>query len=296
MPSSSPEPVIERARPLLGTYVSIRIGGLAESDAHRAIEAGFSEIADIHQLMSFHETGSDVSRLNRDAALRPVAVDSRTFEVLGRSLEIAAASGGVFDVTVAARLVACGFLPHPASNHAPDPAASWRDIELIAPDHIRFHRPLWIDLGGIAKGFAVDRAMARMGLGATIQCCINAGGDLRLAGPEAERILLRGTGATGPEIPIIALENGSLASSSGREAIRSTAGRRAGPHLDWARRRPVGTRSFVSVAAPTCIVADALTKIVLARGDRAAGLLRRFGATAYLHTPRMGWRILGETG
>jgi len=291
--SPPPSPSTQRARPLLGTFVSIRVDGLPDSDAHHAIETGFSEIARIHRLMSFHEPASDVSRLNRDAFAGPVRVAADTYEVMRRAVEMADASKGVFDVTIAAALVAWGFLPTPDAT-PPDPAASWRDIELIPPDRVRFHRRLWIDFGGIAKGYAVDRAMERMAVVPEAQCCVNAGGDLRLQGPRSERILLRVTGTTGAQVPVIELENGSLASSSGRDSARRVAGRGAvGPHLDPAGRRPTGLQSFVSVAADKCVVADALTKIVLARGARSAGLLRRFGATAYLHTARSGWRILG---
>jgi thiamine biosynthesis lipoprotein len=133
-----------------------------------------------------------------------------------------------------------------------------------------------------------------MALSESVQCCVNAGGDLRLAGPRPERILLRDTGSTGEEVPMIELENGSLASSSGRASGRIVAGHRVGPHLNAVSGGAVGGRSFVSVAAESCMTADALTKIVLARRAAAQDLLRRHGATAYLHTPRGGWRILGE--
>jgi thiamine biosynthesis lipoprotein len=289
---------VRRAKPLLGTIVSIRIAGLAGDVANRAIELAFAEVARIHALMSFHEPQSDLGRLNRDAAAGPVAVDPRTFEVIGRAVEIAAASGGAFDPTVAAELVAWGYLPRPDSDRPPAPDATWLDIELIQPEstrpgRIRFRRPLWLDLGGIAKGYAVDRALAAMRLGPEVQCCVNAGGDLAIRGPRSERILLRTDRDSGPEVPAIELEGGSLASSSGRANSRRVGAAWVGPHLDGAKRRPAGTRSFVSVVAESCLVADALTKVVLARGRRAAPVLRRYGAIAHLQGPRGDWSIIG---
>jgi thiamine biosynthesis lipoprotein len=71
-------------------------------------------------------------------------------------------------------------------------------------------------------------------------------------------------------------------------------GRLVGPHLHGARRDPAGTRSFVSVVAEDCIIADALTKVVLARGMDADALLRARGATAYYHNTRSGWRVIGR--
>lgn len=288
-----PHPPVERARPYLGTFVTIKVAGLAEAEAHLAIDQAFTVVAAIHGLMSFHEPRSDVSALNRDAARVPVVVDPRTFEVIRCALEIASASGGVFDISIAPQLVVWGFLPRPAGAPEPDRRASWRDIELLSDGRIRFHRPLWIDLGGIAKGYAVDSAIASLRSAAVSQCSINAGGDLRISGPAVERVVLR-TAAPDDNVPVLEIENGSVASSSGREHIRRFRHRQVGPHVHGLRRAAVGTRSFVSVAAEQCVIADALTKVVLARGAESASLLRKYDATAYLHSARGGWKILGR--
>jgi thiamine biosynthesis lipoprotein len=266
---------------------------LDDADAISAIDRGFVAVADIHRLMSFHEADSDVGRLNRAGADRPVTVDPRTFAVLEQASRMAALSAGVFDITVAATLVAWGFLPRPESGVEPDAGASWRDIELIAPDTVRFHRPLWIDLGGIAKGYAVDQAVLAMALPPDIQCVVNAGGDLRVSGPAAERVLLRAP-VEDQAVPVIEIENGSLASSSGREALRAVGDAMVGPHIDGTNLRGTGTRSFVSVAAPECMIADVLTKIILARGHAAADMLELHDATAYLHQDGAGWHIIGS--
>ena len=141
---------ISRARPLLGTLVAIRLEGLPETEAHQAIEEAFEEIAIIDRLMSFHRPESDLTRLNRSPAGKAVAVDPRTVEVFACALELAGNSKGIFDVTVGAELAARGVLPRPSLQDAPDSAGSWRDIEILGDDRIRFHRPLWADLGGIA--------------------------------------------------------------------------------------------------------------------------------------------------
>jgi thiamine biosynthesis lipoprotein len=286
---------IQRARPLLGTRVDIAVAGLSEKAAHRAIDAGFAEIAHIHTLMSFHEADSDVSRLNASACIRAVAVQPETFAVVRESLRLAEASRGVFDITVAARLVAWGFLPRPASRRRPDPRASWRDIELIGENRIRFRRPLWIDLGGIAKGYAVDRAIARMATPHHVQVCVNAGGDLRVRGPQAERVLLRAP-STGGMVPIVELQDGSIASSSGRESRKIVGAATVGPHVHGLKKAAMGTRSFVSVVAAQCIIADGLTKVALAKGAAAARILKAFDATAYHYTPNAGWRTFGACG
>ena len=281
---------VQRARPLLGTLVSIAIRRLPPAQAHPLIEAGFRAIEEIHRLMSFQEAASEVSRLNREAASHPVTVDPRTFEVLSQAIRFAAASNGVFDITVAAKLAEYGFLARPPGACEPDASASWRDIELDRGGWVRFHRPLWIDLSGIAKGFAVDQAIERMHADPEAQICVNAGGDLRVRGPAAQLVYLN---FASDGLRAVRLEEGSLASSSGRTQRRAHGGDWVGPHIDGVRRRATGTHSFVSVLAQRCATADALTKIVLSQGVESESVLRRFEAIAYLHTSRLGWRQLG---
>ena len=293
MPSSLRRHRVDRARPLLGTLVTISCLGLPRQQAHSRIEDAFAVIGDVHRLMSFHEPTSDLTHLNQTAAAGPVQVDPRTFAVLSLALEVAAASAGAFDISVAERLVAWGRLPPPPGAPTPDPAASWRDIELLEGDRVRFHRPLWIDLGGIAKGFAVDRAIQRLADDPSVRWVVNAGGDLRAAGPGSERVLLQTHSQREDKAAVIDLENASLASSSGRGFGGRTEGETVGPHVDGRGRRAVGGRSFVSVLAQDCAVADALTKVVLALRSRAGPVLERYSATAFLHDARGGWKTLG---
>lgn len=279
---------ISRARPLLGTLVEISVAGFEEEAAHRAIDRGFAAVAEIHALMSFHKADSDVSRLNAHG-LSGVRVDPHTRTVLLRAQEIAEHSDGLFDVTAAAHLVSWGFLPAPASTHPPESAASWRDI-VIEDDIVRFLKPLWIDLGGIAKGYAVDRAMIAMDLPAHVQAVVNAGGDLRVAGPHPEPVLLRSALIT-DAVPLVEIADGALASSSGHEHQRPFHGSFVGPHVGRAGIS-VGTNRFVSVAAHDCLTADALTKVVLAAGRDAQRILGHFDAIAYFYEAGAGWVTL----
>lgn len=291
MHCSSRRSRIRRSRPLLGTLVNISCHGLTTELAHSAIGAAFDEIAEVHRLMSFHEPASDITRLNQRAAEAPVAVDARTSMVLALALEIAEATSGAFDITIAERLVAWGKLPRPPEAPDPDPAASWRDIELL-PDHrVRFHRPLWIDLGGIAKGFAVDRAIERVADERSVRWIVNAGGDLRVSGDGAEAVVLQ-TDLPGDQcVAVIELEDASLASSSGR----AENGHRDRTHVDGRARLAVGTNTFVSVVAQECAVADALTKCVLALGTGANRVLREYEATAFLQDHHGTWRRIGSS-
>lgn len=256
----------------------------------------FTVVAAVHDLMSFHDPRSDVSRLNCEAWRRPVAVDPRTLGVLRLARRISAASAGVFDITIAPALVSRGFLPRPAGAPEPDKGATWRDITLQNDGCVRFRKPLWIDLGGIAKGFAVDAALLCRPRTPRASVSINAGGDLRVAGPGATEVLLNVAGQDLRRVPLVALTNRALASSYGQPARRRRGGAWVSPHLHGATHGNLSTTRFVSVVANRCAVADALTKVVLARGAAAASVLRKFKAQAFVHNPARGWQRIGKAG
>ena len=263
---------VQRARPSLGTLVQIRVEGQGETVALRAIDAAFAEVAQIHRLMSFHDAGSDLARVHRARIGEQVSIDARTREVLACALRVAAASGGAFDPTVAARQVERGYLPRPVSAFAPDPGANWHDIELLE-DAVILRKPLWLDLGGIAKGYAVDRAIdILIGAGAQ-QACVNAGGDLRLAGARAERVRVR----DGNAVVIAAVELADAAIATSTTAATS--------HLDGESGESIAEGASVAVVASTCMVADALTKVVLAKGVAAGAALACFAAQARRFAP-----------
>ena len=283
---------IERAQPCLGTLVSISVEAHDAPSTYRIVDTGFAAIAQVHRLMSFHEPESDVSRLNRSASILPVTVHPHTAEVIRLALDISAASDGVFDITIAGKLIESGLLSVPVNAPPPDANATWRDIEFVAPDCIRFRRPTWIDLGGIAKGYAVDQAIERMQLPQQAQRCVNAGGDLRIAGPGRKQVLLRVPGHPSEHVPMVEIASGSIASSS-RGATSQQIEAFKGPHIHGVTRKHVAIDEFASVLAERCVIADALTKVALAGGHDAAPILKRFGATAFLHSPRKGWHCFG---
>jgi thiamine biosynthesis lipoprotein len=297
MRSCSLPPSIERARPLLGTVVAIRVRGAAPRTAHRAIDHAFATILEIHRLMSFQEEGSDVSRLNRAAARAAVTVHPHTFRVLAWAARMAQLSQGLFDASIGSTLVEWGILAPPGAAALPGgPHASYHDIELASGQQVFFKRPLWIDLGGIAKGYAVDRAVAALHACGVTSACVNAGGDLRIVGTEAERVAIRTATAPVDVLPLVEIRRGALATSCSAISARAHAGERVGCHMSGQTHRAVDARTTVSVLAGRCVVADALTKVVLADEAAAVPLLRRFHAVAHVHhpdCPGTGWRTIG---
>ncbi len=287
----SPIKKIERARPLLGTTASIRVECVDEALAHRAIDAAFAAMARVHTLMSFHEVGSDLSRVHAAAPGERVVVDAQTAEVLREALQLSERSDGAFDITIADQLVSRGLLPAPKSQTMPNTAASWRDIAVDDSHGVHLRRPLWIDLGGIAKGFAVDRAIEALRANGISHACVNAGGDLRTLGQGPHLIAIATDEWQPSHYPVLELGEASVASSSGR-AFAATG---AGPHLDGRHRTSIGLAQSVTVVAEHCIHADALTKVVMAMGTHSADLLRHFNAVAYLQDATGHWLAIGNT-
>jgi len=244
--------------------------------------------------MSFYDERSDVSLLNRDAVRKPIQVHPLTYEVLGLAKRLWAASEGAFDIAAAGKLMEWGLLPRQANTHV-SAEANTGDIELLPQYHVRFRRALSIDLGGIAKGFAIDRAVDRLRRAGVGSGAVNAGGDLRVFGPDPELIALDLPHHLGDR-PLVELSEGSLASSCGTNKIRLQKGRRVGPHVCGQTRTPASTERFVCVAAEDCVVADALTKVVMSSGVKAEGVLRQFNAQAHFYERSLGWSALNAPG
>ncbi len=266
---------MRRAQPWLGTIVEIAARGAPAKTIERGMRAAFAAVAEVQRLLSFHDPASELSLLNREAATRAVTVHPWTWRVLRLAHRIAEKSDGIFDPTVAPRLTALDFLPQP---HAPDanPRARWNDVRLGPARRVRFACPLWLDLGGIAKGFAVDRALHALRETRIPEALVNAGGDLRAIGPRAWSIHLRAPDAPGRSDIIVDLKNAALATSALYFSQRDS----ATPLLHGRTRRCCTAGRSVTVLARDAATADALTKVVFASPRTSAKILTAFHATA----------------
>ncbi|MDN5005942.1 FAD:protein FMN transferase [Bradyrhizobium sp. GCM10027634] len=273
---------IRRARPLLGTFVEIEVAGAPRSDMDGAIDAAFDAIAQVHRLMSFHEPDSDVSRLNRDAGLHPVSVHAWTFEVLATAIELHRRTKGLFDVTVAPTLQTLGLLP--LLKDKPAPLAGFANAIELLPDHqVRFRSSdVMIDLGGIAKGFAVDRAVAALRDLNIPGGMVNAGGDLRAFGVEPRVVHIRDPRDPGRSVCRIDVADEALASTARRVELFDSREPGGSAVIDPATQRPAALVEGVTIRAPSCMIADALTKIVMIAGTDAGELLESCHAGALL--------------
>lgn len=276
---------IRRCRPLLGTFVEITAHGSAESRTQDAVNAAFAAIGQIHNLLSVHDPNSELSLLNREAATRTVRVSRDTFEVLRRADKLALESDGAFDYTVAPTLAHWGLLP---ANLKRENSGGWRDVLLLHGRKVRFLQPLALDLGGIAKGYAVDKAIDVLRERGIKEGVVNAGGDLRVFGSQPSTIHLRHPMQPQTFAHTIRLRREALSTSSpcfterrwsspdGPSPIRVS-------HLvNSVNGQAVTGAVSVTVRARECWLADALTKIVLNSPDKAERLLAKYNAEAFM--------------
>jgi thiamine biosynthesis lipoprotein len=272
---------LRRARPLLGTMVEVTARGDCAGELMHAISGAFAAVARVHRLMSFHDSRSDVGRANRLAHRIAVRVHPWTWTVLLAAQRLSDSTAGAFDITIGGELVHLGYLPS-SIPVKPDTRACWRDVHLLPGRRVRFARRLLIDLGGIAKGFAVDQAVDCLRARGACAGLVNAGGDLRAFGAVAWRIHVRHPADPGTLIPFGSIASGALATSAGYFTRRVRRGIAVTPVIDGMRRTATNAAFSASVAASSCMLADGLTKLVMLRGQRAHGLVRHLGGRAFI--------------
>jgi thiamine biosynthesis lipoprotein len=188
LPSLASAEWFQREEAIMGTRVAVELWSEDAALAQRAMDAVIAEMIRTDELMSTYKPESQLSQVNAHAFEQPVKVDPEIIDVVTRSFEFSRLSNGAFDITYAS----VGYLydyrahRHPTGEQisAALPSVDWRQVQ-VDPAHntIRFLKPgMRIDLGGIAKGYAVDRSVELLrGMGIE-HAMVNAGGDTRLLG------------------------------------------------------------------------------------------------------------------
>jgi FAD:protein FMN transferase len=184
---------LDRTEAIMGTRIYVEVWADDAAQGNAAIEAVMEEMRRIDALMSHYKPDSELSLINERAAQEPVRVDPELFDLIKLSTHFSQLTDGAFDVTYAS----VGYLynyplhVHPTEEQikAALPAVNWRYLVFDAEHHtIRFARPgMRIDLGGIAKGYAVDRGIAILKAHGIAHAIVTAGGDSRLLGDHRGR-------------------------------------------------------------------------------------------------------------
>ncbi len=273
---------LKRARPYLGTVVEVAATGQDLAQVQAAIALAFDAIETVHQLMSFHDEDSDVSRINSGAYDAEVQVDAHTYRVLRAARLMAEASQGVFDITIATQLTSMGFLPKHKTGQKMPPHGNWRDIVLLPDNRVRLACSLSVDLSGIAKGYAVDLTIKSLTDAGMTAGRVNAGGDMRVFGSAAQQISVRAPREHTQLIPLFALTEGAAATSAGYFNEKLHHGRMVLPIIHPHSKVACESGLSVTVLAKDCMTADALTKVVYANPRGAAEVLKNYKARALI--------------
>lgn len=283
---------IKRCQPLLGTFVEITLEApKSEERLHNDAGKAFELIKSVGRMMSFHDPDSDVSRLNRCAHIAPLAVHPWTWHVIDRAIKLSAGTEGAFDITVAPKLVKWGYLPRHTPFEQLSEAALWSDIEMLPDSRICFRQPLQVDLGGIAKGFAVDKAIDWLATRGITRAVVNAGGDLRVHGGGPHDLAIRHPGSPQETLPSTMLRP-AVATSAAYFARKRCGVSSVNPIVHPRTGKPLRSNESVSVFSPTCLQADALTKAVLLAPQTLWNALLKEADSLALFITRKGEQVL----
>ncbi len=257
-PDTAPLPAVQttavrRLRMAMGTSLAIEVTADSTEVARQGLESAFEAVQEVDRLMHPRRDGSDLARINAAAPGTVVPLHRKTWEVLVLAKRVHQASDGVFDPCLEGRF------PQIELSNGPE----W---SLIC------HTQASIDLGGIAKGYAVDRAVEAMRSAGCSSGLINAGGDLRVFGSKTQTVFLR-EGVTAHAVELV---DSALAVSD------MDAPQRPSEHRGYYVGRttnPRPTARYAAVVAREAAVADALTKCVLLCSEETAmRALQEFGA------------------
>jgi thiamine biosynthesis lipoprotein len=266
----------------LGTLVEITIADpLDDAELAHGFNAAYAGIAEVQRLMSFYDAASDVARINRAAVGASIEIHPHTVAVIRTALMLHASSAGLFDICCAAKLVEWGYLPT-EEGKAPSYLPGRSALVMDGAQRVQKIRPAWVDLGGIAKGYAVDVAIAALQQSGIRSACVNAGGDLRAYGDAAYPVVIRDPRSPTEVGMRLELKDAALATSGSYFSQRQINGRNFSALINGGDGEAITDSVSVSVRAPNCMLADALTKVVLASTNPEHAVLQQCGATAFI--------------
>jgi len=274
-------------RLLMGTVVEVEANHPDLSIARGAIEAGLQRMVDVDRLMSTFRPDSEISLVNRSAATLPVSVGEETFGVLSEAKEIAQMSGGALDVTIHPlmqlwrRTTQRGRLPSSREIEATLGLVAHSGLS-VDPNNrcVRLRLPsMGVDLGGIAKGYAVDVAAQALKQCGVYSGLVDAGGDLRVVGRSRDggvwRIGLRHPLAPSRLLLSALVEDEAVATSGNYFRYFTVGGQRYGHLLHPRTGTPADSALSATVIAQNAMRADGLATAAMVHGAGAMAFIQR---------------------
>jgi thiamine biosynthesis lipoprotein len=274
----------------MGTELHVTVWSSDDARAGTAMDAVFREFDRLDAMMSVWKDGSDILRLNGAAGERAVPVSPETREVLHIANEISEQTDGTFDVTFAALSGLWKFDYQDKDNSIPDrkeierrlPLVNYRDVVVddSAGTVMLRRRGMRVNLGGIGKGYAVDRAVDIMRRSGLRDFMIQAGGDMYVAGTRGDRPWRLGIrDPRGPADKIFAsldLTDGTFSTSGDYERFFMKNGVRYHHIIDLRVGEPARLCRSVTLVTDRAVIADALAKGVFILGpEEGMALIER---------------------
>jgi thiamine biosynthesis lipoprotein len=268
----------------MGTDAEVYLYAASWEGASELFEAAFWEMAATEAALSIYRLNSEVSRINRTATAEPVTTDPETFDLLRKALALSEKTGGAFDITVGPLVRTWGFFQGEGKSPSPEELSAARTIsgwEKVVLDEgrrtVRFLAPgMELDLGGIGKGHALDRAArklrslgveaALLGLGRSTYVAIGAP-----PGAAGWTVSIPDPWSSDDAISTIRLRDRALSTSGNTERYFVVDGRRLSHIIDPRTGRPAEGVGQVTVAALNATECDALSTALFVLGPAAAG-------------------------
>jgi thiamine biosynthesis lipoprotein len=284
-PTSSAPHVVRRAYGAMGTEIKLTAWTADEAKAARAFDAGYDEITRIEVLMTDWERPgepeSDLVRINKAAGKRAVAVSADTLEVIEKSLDMSRRSGGAFDITFAAMRGLWKFdddltkaVPPAAEIERRRKLIDWRAVVVDRKARtVKLRRAgMRIGLGGIAKGYAVDRCAAVLRAEGLTDFMVQAGGDLYVSGSKGAANWMVGVrdprGSADKVIAAMPIRDHAFSTAGDYERSFVLDGKRYHHIIDPKTGYPATASRSVTIFAPTAFLADALDDAVFILGPQ----------------------------
>lgn len=269
----------EDSRVSMACTYSIVVYGNNAQTLRQAVDTAFNEVDRIDRLMSHYKPDSPLSRLNREAAKAPVKTDPELFDFLAECLRYSRQSDGAFDITVGPLMKAWGFFRGegrmPSNQELAQARRNVGFQHVILDEKARtvfFDLPgVELDLGGIAKGYAVDRAVALLKQGGINSALVSAGGSTiyGLGTPPNEtgwEVKLQDPIAPDKTALTVRLKNQALSVSGSYEKFFELGGRRYSHIMDPRSGRPVEGVLSVAVVTGSGTAGDALDNVFYVQG------------------------------
>lgn len=266
---------VSRDEAIMGTAIHVELWCGDARQGESAAAAVMDEMHRIDRAMSPHKPGSELSRINRDAARQPVPLTEEMYGLIERALAFSRLSGGAFDISYAAVGQLYDYRarvrPGAAELERARALVGWQHLELDPRKHtLRFDREgMRIDLGGFAKGHAVDRAAALLRRRGIRSALVSAGGDSRVIGDRAGRpwsVAVRHPRRPGEVVAVLPLEDVSVSTSGDYERYFDDGAERVHHLIDPATGRSPQHLHSVTILAADGLTSEALSKAVFVLG------------------------------